>query len=57
MKLDPVKIVLCLNCGAEVNINANYPIESVMQCRNCGLYEAADKVFTSNAYVHPDKDA
>ena len=57
MKLDPIKMVLCLNCGAEVNINANYPIESVMQCRNCGLYEAADKVFTSNAYVHPDGDA
>ena len=55
--LHPVKVVKCTNCGSDVTVNANYPIESVDSCRNCGLYDKADKVFESNAYVHPDRDA
>lgn len=30
-----VKVVKCLNCGADVTINANYPIEAVERCKNC----------------------
>ena len=38
MKLHETKIVKCKNCGADVPINANYPIDSVEKCKNCGLY-------------------
>ena len=30
--LDPVKVVKCRECGVDVNINANYPVDSV-ECR------------------------
>ncbi len=39
MKLDPVKVVKCDACGADVRVNANYPITSVSKCRDCGLYD------------------
>ena len=29
------KIVTCQNCGAEVTVNANYPIERVLSCPHC----------------------
>ena len=32
-KLDPVKIVKCRECGVEVKVNANYPINEV-NCRD-----------------------
>ena len=35
MKLDPVKIVKCTNCGEDVVINANYPIDGVENCKKC----------------------
>ncbi len=35
MKLDPVKIVKCLKCGADVTVNARYPIDNVYSCVNC----------------------
>ena len=38
MDLDAVKIVKCKNCGADVRVNANYPITSVDKCKACGLY-------------------
>ena len=31
----PIKVVKCKNCGADVVINANYPIDSVDSCKNC----------------------
>ena len=37
MKLDPVKVVKCTGCGADVMVNANYPITSVSKCNACGL--------------------
>ena len=30
-----VKTVPCKNCGADVVVNANYPITSVDSCKNC----------------------
>ena len=33
-----LKTVKCKNCGADVNVNASYPIDSVDKCKNCGLY-------------------
>ena len=33
MKLDPVKIVKCKECGVDVKVNANYPITEV-ECRD-----------------------
>ena len=36
--LYPVKTVKCKNCGADVNVNASYPITSVDKCKKCGLY-------------------
>ena len=39
MKLDPVKVVKCTGCGADVKVNAHYPITSVSKCRACGLYD------------------
>ena len=30
--LDPIKVVKCRECGVDVNINANYPVEAV-DCR------------------------
>jgi hypothetical protein len=30
-----VKIVKCENCGADVTVNAAYPIESVKTCPKC----------------------
>ena len=38
MDLEPIKLVKCKNCGADVIINANYPINAVENCKNCGLY-------------------
>jgi len=35
MKLDPVKIVKCTNCGEDVVINARYPIDAVESCKKC----------------------
>lgn len=35
MILDPTKIVKCANCGADVVVNANYPITQVMKCVKC----------------------
>jgi len=37
--LYPVKTVKCKNCGADVNVNASYPITSVDNCKKCGLYD------------------
>ena len=31
----PVKVVKCKNCGADVTINANYPIDAVDSCKFC----------------------
>ena len=31
----PVKLVPCNNCGADVMVNAVYPIKSVKSCKNC----------------------
>ena len=45
MKLDPVKFVICNNCGADVIVNAKYPITSVDNCRNCGLYGTTEKTW------------
>ena len=30
-----VKSVPCNGCGADVIVNANYPIKSVNSCKNC----------------------
>ena len=30
-----VKTVKCKNCGADVVINANYPIDAVDSCKHC----------------------
>jgi len=30
-----VKTVKCKNCGADVVINANYPIDAVESCKYC----------------------
>ena len=30
-----VKLVPCNNCGADVIVNANYPIKSVDRCVHC----------------------
>ena len=30
--LDPVKVVKCKECGVDVSINANYPVDEV-ECR------------------------
>ena len=30
-----VKTVQCKNCGADVVVNANYPIDAVNSCKNC----------------------
>ena len=38
MKLHETKLVKCKNCDSDVIINANYPIEAVERCKNCGLY-------------------
>ena len=32
---DEVKLVPCKNCGADVVVNAKYPIKSVDYCYNC----------------------
>ena len=32
---EEVKIVPCNSCGADVVVNANYPITSVDSCKNC----------------------
>ena len=32
---DDVKLVPCRNCGADVVVNANYPIKAVDRCKNC----------------------
>ena len=37
--LDAIKIVKCKNCGSDVPVNANYPINSVEKCKSCGLYD------------------
>ena len=29
MKLDPVKVVKCRECGVDVKVNANYPVKEV----------------------------
>lgn len=29
MKLDPIKVVQCKECGVDVRVNANYPINEV----------------------------
>ena len=34
MKFDPIKIIKCKVCGADVKVNANYPIDSVT-CQAC----------------------
>ena len=34
-----VKIVPCNGCGADVVVNANYPITSVDMCKNCPSIE------------------
>ena len=39
MKIDPVKVVKCTGCGADVKVNANYPVTSVSKCKLCGLYD------------------
>ena len=39
MELHATKVVECNNCGEDVIINASYPIDSVDQCKNCGLYD------------------
>lgn len=31
----PIKVVKCKNCGADVVVNAVYPITSVDSCKNC----------------------
>jgi|TARA_R100001163_G_scaffold1027_5_gene1591 hypothetical protein len=31
----PIKIVKCRNCGADVVVNANYPIDAVNTCIYC----------------------
>ncbi len=36
--LPETKVVICNNCGADVIVNASYPITAVEQCANCGLY-------------------
>ena len=33
--VDEVKIVKCANCGADVTVNTNYPIDHVDSCKNC----------------------
>lgn len=30
-----VKVVKCRNCGADVTVNANYPITEVEYCKYC----------------------
>ena len=47
MQLDPVKIVKCKNCGADVIVNANYPVTSVEKCKNCGLYGTTNKTWNT----------
>ena len=32
-----VKTVKCNNCGADVVINANYPIDAVDSCKHCPI--------------------
>lgn len=32
-----IKTVKCKNCGSDVVVNANYPIDSVDSCKNCPL--------------------
>lgn len=29
------KVIKCKNCGADVIVNANYPIDSVDSCKSC----------------------
>lgn len=31
----PIKTVKCKNCGADVVVNANYPIDAVDSCKHC----------------------
>ena len=31
----PIKMVKCKNCGADVVVNANYPIDAVDSCKHC----------------------
>lgn len=31
----PMKTVVCSNCGADVLVNAVYPIDAVESCKNC----------------------
>ena len=52
MELHPTKIVICNNCGADVIVNANYPITAVERCRNCGLY--GETVHTWNTWKNVD---
>ena len=35
MAIDKTKVVKCVNCGADVVINANYPITEVLRCAKC----------------------
>ena len=46
--IDAIKIVKCKNCGSDVSINARYPINTVEQCKSCGLYGATDKTWKNN---------
>lgn len=45
--LDAIKIVKCKNCGSDVPVNANYPIDSVEKCKSCGLYGFTDKTWNT----------
>ena len=33
----PIKTVKCKNCGADVVVNANYPIDAVDRCKYCPI--------------------
>ena len=55
MQLDPVKIVKCKNCGADVIVNANYPIDSVERCKNCGLYGETTRTWNTWKNIDPSE--
>jgi ribosomal protein L40E len=44
---DPVKIVQCRECGTDVSINANYPVEAV-DCRPWYCPDPSKKHFKNN---------